>query len=360
MNEQERLKFLKEMTEVSGISGHEKEVSRLFKKYVESYASEITYDNLGSIIAKQSGWTDDVKVMLAGHIDEIGFLVSKIENDGYLRITPIGGWWVHTMLAQRVQVITREGKKLLGVIGSIPPHGLSPEARSKVLDIKQVHVDLGVEDQEEVEKLGVRIGDPVVPVSEFTLMNNPKFMLAKAWDNRIGAAVTIEVMRNLADTNHPNTLYSCGTVQEEVGLRGAKTAAYAVKPDVAIAIDVTLANDVPGSSGDANLGKGVAISLKDSSVIGHRGLIAWLEELCKREKIPFVYDMLTAGGSDSGEIHKTNDGVINCTLSIPARYIHGHNAIIHMDDYLATIKLLTVMISELDSAKLKELRESNR
>lgn len=359
MENKERIKFIKEFTEVDGISGHEKNASRVFKKYVDGYYDELSYDNLGSIIAKKNG-TDDLKIMIAGHIDEIGFLVSKIEPEGYLRLHPIGGWWPHVLLSQRLEVCTSEGKKFMGIVGSTAPHVLQPDQRNKVMDLKQVYVDLGIAGKEAVEKLGIRPGDPVTPVAEFMQLADPKYWAAKAFDDRLGAAVGIEVLRNLKGKSHPNAVYAVGTVQEEVGLRGARTAVYAVKPDIAFALDVTIAGDVPGMSTEAKLGKGISISFADGSVIGHKALINTLIDICKEKNIPYTFDMLAAGGTDSGAIHLFGEGVVNCTLSIPARYIHSHYGIVHETDYLAAIDLLTEFCLRCDRKMYQKLQESKR
>lgn len=360
MNYKETIGFLKELTEAKGISGNEKEVSRVMKRYLEGYADTFDYDNLGSLIAIKKG-SSDLKVMLSGHIDEVGFIVSKIEEEGYLRINPIGGWWAHVLPSQKMSVMTYEGKVYMGVVGSIPPHGMKPEVRNKVMDIKDLYIDLGVASKKEVEDMGICIGDSVVPYTEFMVMNNPDYVCSKAFDDRIGAAVCVEVMRRLKNENHPNTLYSVGSVQEEVGLRGAKTSAYHIKPDVAIAIDVSMSYDVPGSGkGDSKLGAGVALSVMDSSVIGHKGLVKMMENICKEKNIKYTFDSLVAGGTDSGEISKTCDGVINMTLSIPCRYFHSHNSIINLKDYEACVDLLVEFVKRLDENKLCELKECKR
>ena len=356
MNREEQLAFLKELTEAKGISGDEKEVSRVMKKYLEGYADELDYDNLGSLIALKRG-SQDVKVMLSGHIDEVGFIVSYIEEDGFLRISPVGGWWAHVLPSQKVSVKTLDGNVYMGVIGSIPPHGMKPEVRSKVMDIKDLYVDLGVSNKKEVLDLGINVGDSVIPYTEFMVMNNPEYLCSKAFDDWIGAAVVVEVMRNLKDKKIKSSLYSVGSVQEEVGLRGARTSTYKVKPDVAIAIDVSMSYDVPGSSkGESKLGKGVALSLMDSSVIAHRGLFKMLRDICNEKNIPFTYDSLVAGGTDSGEINKSFDGVINMTLSLPCRYFHSHNSVINLKDYNACVDLLTEFVSRLDKDMLEELK----
>lgn len=360
MNKDEQLKLLKDLTEAKGISGDEKEASRVMKRYLEGYVDEFDYDNLGSLIAVKNG-SDNLKVMLSGHLDEVGFIVSNIEDNGFLRLNPVGGWWGHVLPSHKVSVKTMDDKVYYGVVGSTPPHGMKPEVRNKVMEIKDMYVDLGVKDKKEVLDLGINIGDSVIPYTEFMVMNNPDFVCSKAFDDRIGAAVIIEVLRNLKDKKIASTLYGVGSVQEEVGLRGARTAAYKINPDLAIAIDVTLSHDVPNiEKTDCKLGNGVALSLMDSSVIANRGLVKVLKDICLEKNIPFTYDCLVAGGTDSGEISKSRDGVINMTLSLPCRYFHSHNSIVSLTDYNACIDLLTEFVSRLDANMLQEIKNSKK
>lgn len=360
MNREEQLKFLKEMTEAKGISGDEKEVSRVMKSYLEGYADEFDYDNLGSFIAVKKG-NDDLRVMLSGHMDEVGFIVSYIEDNGFLRMNPVGGWWGHVLPSQRVSIKTIDDKVYYGVIGSMPPHGMKPEVRNKVMGVDELYVDLGVNDKQEVLDLGINVGDSVIPYTEFMVMNNPDYVCSKAFDDRIGAAVVVEVMRNLKGEEHPNTLYSVGSVQEEVGLRGARTATYRVKPDVALAIDVSKSYDIPGMpKGESKLGKGPSLSLMDASVIANKGLFKLLRDICKEKNIPFTHDALPSGGTDSGEINKSFDGVINMTISLPCRYFHSHNSVVSMKDYNACIELLTEFVKRLDKNMLEEIKNSKK
>ncbi len=359
MNEKQRLEFLKQLSETNGISGNEKEVVKLIKKDVGDAASKIEYDNLGSIICYQKGEKDGPIVLMSGHIDEVGFLVNRIEDNGLLRIHPVGGWWGHVVLAEVVTVTTREGKKYFGVIGAQPPHGMPAEMRNKVLDFKDMYLDMGVKDKKMIEDMGIRVGDAITPYTDFRVLNDGKSLLGKAWDDRIGAAVGIEVLQNLKDVKHDATIVFAGTVQEEVGLRGARTASYHVKPDAAFAIDVTMSYDLPGSPNNpTKLGAGVALSVMDGSVIAHRGLFDFVEGIAKKHNIKYTYDLLTAGGTDSGEMHKQYDGIITMTISLPCRYFHSHVSIINIDDYLEAVKLMSEVCKALDKKTLKALRES--
>ncbi|MEI7668373.1 MAG: peptidase M28, partial [Erysipelotrichaceae bacterium] len=251
------LKMMKAFTDADGISGCEKEATRVMKTYVSKFADEITYDTLGSLIALKKGSADGVKIMLAGHIDEIGFVVRQVDEKGFIKIAPIGGWWGHVLPSQAVTITTREGKKVVGVIGSKPPHGLAPEVRNKVMEVKDLFIDLGVKDKNEVDLLGIKPGDMVTPKADFMISSNPNYLVAKAWDDRVGALIATDVLARLKGVDHQANVYAVGTVQEEVGLRGAKTATYMVKPDIAIALDVTLASDMPGAEVGTKMGVGI-------------------------------------------------------------------------------------------------------
>src|SRR5690606_29224724 len=224
----ETLTMLKDLTDAKGIPGNEREPRDVMKSYIALYADEITQDGLGSLIARKSGDANGPKIMITGHLDEIGFMVTRIDEKGFIRFQTVGGWWNQVMLNQRVTVVTSKGD-IPGLIGSKPPHILPPEARKKPTDIKDMFIDIGASSKEEAESWGVRPGDMVVPHCEFTVMKNEKLLMAKAWDNRIGCAIAIDVMKQLKDAEHPNTVYGVGAVQEEVGLRGARTAAFTIE-----------------------------------------------------------------------------------------------------------------------------------
>ncbi|MGM0524323.1 MAG: M42 family metallopeptidase, partial [Bacillota bacterium] len=232
----EKLTMLKELTEAKGISGNEKEAREVMDRYIRPFATEVSTDRIGSLIAKKVGKEGGPKVMVAGHLDEIGMMVTRIDDKGFVYFQTIGGWWSQVMLAQRVTIMTSTGD-VTGIIGSKPPHIMSADARKKPYDIKDMFIDIGASSKEEAQNFGVKPGDSVVPYFEFQPMKNEKLLLAKAWDNRVGCAIAIEVLKALKDTDHPNVVYGVGTVQEEVGLRGAKTAANTIQPDIAFAVD---------------------------------------------------------------------------------------------------------------------------
>jgi endoglucanase len=353
----ETLTMLKDLTDAKGIPGNEREPRDVMKKYIEPYADEVTTDGLGSLIAKKTGQENGPKIMVAGHLDEVGFMITQIDDKGFLRFQTVGGWWSQVMLAQRVTIVTRKGD-VTGVIGSKPPHILSPEARKKPVEIKDMFIDIGASSKEEAAEWGVRPGDQVVPYFEFTVLNNEKMLLAKAWDNRIGCAIAIDVLKQLKDAEHPNVVYGVGTVQEEVGLRGAKTSANFIQPDIAFGVDVGIAGDTPGVSEKeamGKMGKGPQIILYDASMVSHKGLRDFVTDTADELDIPYQFDSMAGGGTDSGAIHVSANGVPALSITIATRYIHSHAAMLHRDDYENAVKLIVEVIKRLDADTVKNI-----
>lgn len=353
----ETLTMLKDLTDAKGIPGNEREVHEVMKKYIEPFADEVTSDGLGSLIAKKVGDENGPKVMVAGHLDEVGFMVTKIDDKGFIRFQTVGGWWSQVMLAQRVTIVTRKGD-ITGIIGSKPPHVLSAEVRKKPYEIKDMFIDIGASSKEEALEWGVLPGDMVVPYFEFTVMNNEKMLLAKAWDNRIGCAIAIDVLKNLKNESHPNVVYGVGNVQEEVGLRGAKTAANVIKPDIGFGVDVGIAGDTPGLSEKeamSKMGEGPQIILYDASMVSHKGLRDFVVGVADELNIPYQYESIPGGGTDAGSIHLTANGVPSLAITIATRYIHSHAAMLHRDDYENAVKLITEVIKRLDREAVNKL-----
>ncbi|KGX93408.1 peptidase M28 [Pontibacillus halophilus JSM 076056 = DSM 19796] len=351
------LTMLKELTDAKGVPGNEGEAREVMKRYLSPYTDEVTTDQLGSLIGRKVGRENGPKVMIAGHLDEVGFMVTRIDDNGFLYFQPLGGWWNQVMLAQRVTIMTTKGD-LTGVIGSKPPHVLSPEARKKPIEIKDMFIDIGASSREEAQEFGVMPGDSIVPYFEFTQMPNEKMLLAKAWDNRIGCAVAIDVLKELQQEEHPNVVYGVGTVQEEVRLRGAKTSSQKIAPDIGFAVDVGIAGDTPGISNkdaDSKLGDGPQIILYDASMVSHKGLRDYVVQVAEKHNIPFQYASLAGGGTDGGSIHLTNDGVPTLSITIPTRYIHTHAAMLHRDDYDHTVKLFVEIIKGLDEETVQTI-----
>jgi len=346
----ERELLLKELSEVAGVPGYEEEVRAVMRKHLEGVA-EITQDQLGSFIAALPGPEGSPRVMLAGHMDEIGFMVSHITDDGFLRLQPLGGWWEQVMLGQRLEVITSQGR-VIGVTGAKPPHLMDQEERSKIVQKKDMYLDVGASSKDEVAALGIRLGDPVVPVSPFTVMGREKTYLGKAFDDRVGCALAIEALREMAaEKERPNALYIAGTVQEEVGTRGAKTTAHRIDPEVAIILEVSIAGDVPGIKPEESavkLGKGPTLLLYDARMIPNLRLRDLVIQTAEKEGIPLQFGLMPGGATDGAMIHMHAAGVPCVVLGVPARHIHSHASIIRRDDYDNTLKLLLAVLRRLD------------
>ncbi|MGX7109187.1 M42 family metallopeptidase [Facklamia miroungae] len=353
--------YLKRLTEVNGIGGNERYVRELFKEETKDQAEEYLQDGLGGIFAKHTGNADGPRVMLAAHLDEVGFMVKEITDEGFLKFVTIGGWWSQVVLAQQVTVTTREGKTFHGVTGSKPPHVLTAEARKKPMEFKDIFIDLGASSKDEVMEWGIRPGDMITPYIETRRLNGTKFLLGKAWDNRIGMAVAIDVLKNLAKDGHETVLFSGANVQEEVGLRGARVAAHMINPDISFALDTGTAGDTPGMTKDesaSKLGKGPQIIVFDSSMIAHRGLREFVVEVAERENIPYQFEFIPGGGTDAGSQHLALNGIPSIAITVPVRYLHSHTSVIHEDDYLNMVKLVTAVVKELSADTIKQIKEN--
>ncbi len=349
------MKMLKEITETSGVPGYEKDIRELIRKYVEPLG-EILEDRLGSLIVRKEGEKESPKIMLSAHMDEIGFMVKSITKDGFIKFLPLGGWWDQVLLSQRVIIKTIKGD-IIGVIGSKPPHILTEEERKKVLEKKDMYIDIGAKSEEEAKEMGVSPGDPIIPQSEFTPLYNNKLLLGKAWDDRVGCALGIEILRELHNLLHPNTIYVSFTVQEEVGLRGATTSSYLINPDVGIILESDIATDVPGTEQEKpiSLGKGPSLILYDATMIPNSNLRRLFIETAKTLNIPLQFSVLERGGTDGGRIHINAKGVPSIVIGVPARYIHSHAGIIHLDDFLTAKNLILEVIKRLDQETVNKL-----
>jgi endoglucanase len=292
-------------------------------------------------------------------MDEVGFMVQNITFDGFLQFVTLGGWWEHSLLSQRVEILTRSERKILGVVSSRPPHFVPKSQRGDLIPIEQMFIDVGAGCREEVERdFGIHIGDPIAPVSAFTAMAREDYYMAKAFDNRVGMAAVIQCGQTLSGSSHPNRLILTGTVMEEVGLRGAKTAAEYGQPDVAIVLEGPPADDTLGFSrhdSQGALGRGVQIRVFDPTAIANPRLVRLAIEVAQEERIPYQVTVRRTGGTDAGTIHLSGTGVPSVVLGVPARYIHSHNSIIDLQDYLAMLALTNALVRQLDDATVQEL-----
>ncbi|MCT2535027.1 M42 family metallopeptidase [Aquibacillus koreensis] len=352
---QDTLELFRTLTELPGAPGNEHFVRKFMKQELSKYADDIIQDNLGGVFGVKKG--TGPKVMVAGHMDEVGFMVTQVTKNGMIRFQTLGGWWSQVLLAQRVQIITDNGP-IVGVIGSIPPHNLTPEQRNKPMDIKNMMIDIGADDEEDVKRIGVKPGQQIVPITPFTPMANEKKLLAKAWDNRYGCGLSIELLKELQGVELPNELYSGATVQEEVGLRGAQVAANMIKPDIFYALDASPANDMSGDDKEfGQLGKGALLRIFDRSMITHKGMREFILDTAESNDIPYQY-FISQGGTDAGRVHLSNEGVPSAVVGICSRYIHTHASIVHVDDYAAAKELIVKLVKATDQNTLEQIRKN--
>lgn len=352
--EKQTKEMFRTLTELQGAPGDEKRVRDYMVENLRKYSDELIFDNLGGVFGVKRG--DGPRVMVAGHMDEVGFMVTQITKNGMIRFQPLGGWWNQVLLAQRVQVMTKKGA-VTGVIGSIPPHLLTDAQRNQPMEIKNMLIDIGADDRDDALEIGVAPGDTVVPICPFTPMANEKKILAKAWDNRYGCGLALELMKEMKEERLPNELYAGATVQEEVGLRGAQVAANLIKPDIFYALDASPANDMSGDDEQfGQLGKGALLRIFDRTMITHRGIREFLLDTAESHDIPYQY-FVSQGGTDAGRVHTANDGVPSAVIGIPSRYIHTSASIIHVDDYAAAKDLLIHLVKTTDEATVASIRK---
>ena len=350
--------LLKELTEVNGAPGYEAPVRAVVRRYMENLG-ELSQDKIGSVICRKAGSDSSPKVMLAGHMDEIGFMVKQITPEGFIKFIPLGGWFDQVLLGQRVIIQTAKGD-VVGVIGAKPPHLLPQEERSKVVLKRDMYIDIGATSQQEVEEAGVRLGDPILPRADFVPLASGKTYLSKAFDDRVGTALVISTLQALQNSTHPNTVYGTATVMEEIGLRGATTSVRAIDPDVAIILESDIAGDVPGIKSEESLiklGKGPTVLIYESRTIPNLKLRELILDTAHKENIAVQISYVEAGGTDAGAIHLHGIGVPSAVLAVAARHIHSHSSIIHREDYDQAVKLLTAVIKRLDEKTVAGLTQ---
>ncbi|CAN5477806.1 M42 family metallopeptidase [soil metagenome] len=336
------IELLRELTEAHGVSGYEDSIREIVRRELGGIC-ELTTDYLGSMICLKKG-SGAKKVMVAAHMDEIGFVVKFIDKDGFIRLNPLGGWDPRQMNSQRVKVQTKGGP-LTGVLmyGTKPAHMLSDSEKSAGQNLDSFFVDLGMSGEEVKSK--VRLGDPVTMHGRFAEIGN--LYTCKSMDDRVSLFVMIEALKTVGP--HEADIYAVATVQEEIGLRGAAASGWSVQPDVCVAIDITLANDIPGIPEQdmvTKLGDGTAIKIMDSSLICHPKVVEHFRSLAESKSIKHQMEILSRGGTDAGAVQRLHGGIPSFTLSIPTRYVHTVNETVHPADVQASIDLLAAYFED--------------
>jgi putative aminopeptidase FrvX len=337
---------LEKLSNACGVTGRENNVREIMTKLMKPYADEITVDRLENVIAIKKGKAKAPKVMLAAHMDEVGLMVKTITKEGFLQFSKVGGIDDRILPAQKVTIFTKKGE-FSGIIGSKPPHIQKEEERKKIITYDDLFIDVGAENREDAQKKGISIGDPVAFNVQYTPLGKDVVM-GKAFDNRAGCIAMIETLKLLEKTDV--TVCAVGTVQEEVGLRGAGTAAFGVDPDVAIALDVTIAGDVPGVrefDTSVKMGKGPALTVSDSGLITHPKVLRWLLDTAEEEKIAIQLESGLLGSTDAARISMTRQGIPCGTVSIPTRYIHSPVGVLNLKDIEDSAKLTAAAIKNI-------------
>jgi putative aminopeptidase FrvX len=340
------VEILEKLSNTNGVTGREEEVRDLMKEYLEHYVDETRIDKLGNIFALKKGKKDAPTVMIAAHMDEVGLMIKNITKKGFLQFAKVGGIDDRILFAQTVIVHTDKGPQT-GVIGSKPPHIQTDEERKKVVDADKLFIDIGARDQKEAEKMGVKVGDVVSFDTKFVRVGKD-VVVGKAFDDRVGCSMIIDVMRRLpkVDCN----VYAVGTIQEEVGLRGATIAAFQVAPDVGIALEATVAGDIPGvreGEAPAKMREGPVLTVADAGLIAHPKILKLLIDSAKEQKIPYQLETGIRGATDASKIALTREGVPSGVISVPARYIHSPAAILNLDDAEKAVQLAVAAIQNI-------------
>ena len=347
--------LLAELSNAPAPPGFEEPVRAIMVREMKPFA-KISYDGMGSVIA-QNG-TAGPRIMLDAHMDELGAMTRRITPDGFVTMQMLGGWLDQALPGQRWVILTAKGP-VKAVSGIRDLHVTPADERAKAFSRENLYLDIGAHNAAEAAALGVAIGDPVAPDVTFEELGGGRYT-GKAWDDRVGCAVVLEVLRRLAAEGHPNQLFVAATTQEEIGLRGAHTAAEMIRPDIGIAIEGGEAGDQPATHPDetnGRLGGGAELFLFDSSAQPNRKLVAFLKDTARSIGAPVQFDLASGYGDDSAEIQKTGGGAPTVNIGVPVRYMHVHNGVMDRKDFDATVDLVTAMIKRLDAGEVAKIRD---
>ncbi len=349
--------LLRLLANTAGAPGFEEPIRKVMVDQMRPFASSITFDGMGSIIATQG--TTGPKIIVDAHMDELGGMVRRITPKGFLTMQMLGGWLDQALVDQRWVIIGSKGP-VKAVTGIRDVHVVPADERTRVYSRDSLYLDVGATSDAEVRAMGISVGDPIVPDAPFEVLNGTGNYLGKAWDDRVGCAVVVEVMRRLASTPHPNQIVYAITTQEEIGLRGAHTASDVIKPDLGIAIEGGITGDVfPGRPEEtqAVLGGGPILFVYDSSALPNRKLSTFVKQTAAEKKVPLQLDLVQGYGDDSAEIQKSNGGVPTVNLLVPARYTHAHNGVINRRDFDQMVELMVAMLQKLDASTVAAIRD---
>lgn len=335
--------FLKELTDLNGVSGGEEVVREYIKEYAVKHCDDIKIDSIGNLITFKKGRNSRFKVMLSAHMDEVGFIAVGYNEGGTIKFKTVGGIDERILLGKRVVV---GENKINGIIGSKPIHLQDKEERNKNIKIKNMYIDIGAENREEAGKL-VSLGELIAFDSKFVEMGD-ECIKAKALDDRVGCSILMEMLNGIYDFD----LYACFTVQEEVGLRGSEVAAFTVKPDLALIIEGTTCSDVPGVEKyeySTVLGDGAAITIMDRTSYADKKLVNFIYDTAKKNNVKVQYKQTNTGGNDAGKIQLTGNGVKVASISVPCRYIHSPVSMMNKNDFESCKEIVRNVLNEFNN-----------
>ncbi|MGI4755534.1 MAG: M42 family metallopeptidase [Janthinobacterium lividum] len=349
--------MLRKLADAPGPPGAEEPVRAIMYPVMKQNSSSIRFDGLGSVIAQQG--SSGPRIMVDAHMDELGGMVRRVTSNGFLTMQMLGGWLDQALVDQRWIIIGSKGP-VHAVTGIRDIHVVPADERTRVYARDSLMLDIGARNAAEAAAMGVEPGDPVVPDSPFTVLNGSDNYLGKAWDDRIGCAVLLAAMERTKSSGHPNQIFYVATTQEEIGLRGARTAAQVVKPDIGIAIEGGIVGDTPGSHPEetqARLGGGPGLFLYDSSALANRKLVAEVKKVAASNGVPLQLDLVQGYGDDSAEMQLSTGGVPTVNIVVPVRYTHAHNGIVNRKDFDRTVDLLVSVLEGLTQSKVDALRD---
>ena len=351
------IQILQQLSNAPGPPGAEEPVRAIMVPRMQAASDSLRYDGLGSVIARQG--SRGPRIMIDAHMDELGGMVRRITPNGLLTMQMLGGWLDQALVDQRWTILGSKGP-VHGVTGIRDIHVVPADERNRVYPRNVLTIDIGAMTAAQAAAMGIEPGDPVVPDSPFTVLNGSDNYLGKAWDDRVGCAVLLEAMRRTAKAPHPNQLFYVATTQEEIGLRGAKTAADVVRPDLGIAIEGGITGDVyPGHPEETQekLGAGPGIFLYDSSTLPNRKLVALVRKTATAHGIPLQFDLVQGYGDDSAAIQASNGGTPTVNLVVPVRYTHAHNGIMNRGDFDHMVDLVVDLLQSLDADTVQQIRD---
>lgn len=348
--------LLQKLSLMPGISGDENRIARFIEKELAA-SCEFSKDNMGSVFCEYKGSKKTPKIMFIAHMDEVGFIVSDIHPEGFIKFHNIGGWNPNTLLSSPVEVINSQNQRYSGIIGSVPKHF---KIKEKKLDINDMFIDIGATSAEDLRNnFGIQIGDPIVPVTHFSYAASNNRMLSKAFDDRVGVAAMIALGKELPNIQHQNSVILAGSVQEEVGTRGSASIANRTDADICIVLEGAPADDIPGIPGNPQtaVGKGAHVRLFDPTMIVKKEMRNFICNVAKENNIEYQTTVRKGGGTDGRNMHVANLGIPTIVLGCPVRYAHSHNGLISLDDFDALMQLVVAIVKKMDAATCKKIQK---